>query len=422
MVLPVIAAIGAGLAGTQIGFGMDAASKQEAAANEAARKMGQNVNNAARYAQGVFTRQQDLAQNTTNQGNQTLQDTYGQGLSAIQQGYGQGMGAFAQGSGALNQLASLGPYAAAQAQGGGNVARLMADPSAFQADPGYQFRLQQGQQALGAQNASIGGRASGRAMQEMAQFNQGLASQEFNNAFQRASAADAQANQMAQFNTAAMNQALAQSQGLNAQGLQGLASLYQNQAQFGAQGGTAQANMLAQLGQGMNQNLFTGAGMQTQAMQNMAANQWQKQNAKNEIEASKVGFAGKGSEFMANTMGSYMEMGAGLLGQAAGAGAAAAASDITAKKDIRKAEDQIQELLDALAPYVFKYDPEVLPEEADGTDFYGIMAQDLEASEAGRTLVSDQGGVKRVDIARALMLSLAAVAQLNNRIRELEGR
>ena len=52
-------------------------------------------------------------------------------------------------------------------------------------DPGYQFRLQQGQQALERQQAARGTLLSGRAMKDAANYNQGMASQEYGNAWNR---------------------------------------------------------------------------------------------------------------------------------------------------------------------------------------------------------------------------------------------
>lgn len=51
----------------------------------------------------------------------------------------------------------------------------------FENDPGYQFRQQQGEQAINRANAARGGRLGGAALKELAGFNQGLASQEFQN-------------------------------------------------------------------------------------------------------------------------------------------------------------------------------------------------------------------------------------------------
>ncbi len=55
----------------------------------------------------------------------------------------------------------------------------------FQADPGYAFRQQQGQQAIDNRAASGGSYFSGAALKAAADFNSGLASQEYGNAYNR---------------------------------------------------------------------------------------------------------------------------------------------------------------------------------------------------------------------------------------------
>jgi hypothetical protein len=70
-----------------------------------------------------------------------------------------------------------GVNALAQMQGGG--------PDISQ-DPGYQFRLEHGQKAVERQLAGMGGGVgSGRAMKELTRFGEGLAAQEYGNAYNR---------------------------------------------------------------------------------------------------------------------------------------------------------------------------------------------------------------------------------------------
>jgi hypothetical protein len=57
--------------------------------------------------------------------------------------------------------------------------------SDFQADPGYQFRMDEGQKALERSAAARGGLNSGGTMKALAQYSQGVASDEFNNAYNR---------------------------------------------------------------------------------------------------------------------------------------------------------------------------------------------------------------------------------------------
>lgn len=67
---------------------------------------------------------------------------------------------------------------------GGEYARSfgMAD---FNADPGYQFRIRQGEQGIGRAAAARGGQYSGATLKALARFNQDSASQEYGNAYSR---------------------------------------------------------------------------------------------------------------------------------------------------------------------------------------------------------------------------------------------
>lgn len=56
----------------------------------------------------------------------------------------------------------------------------------FIEDPGYQFRMAEGQKALDRAAAARGMFGSGQAVKDLMRFNQGFASNEFNNAFSRA--------------------------------------------------------------------------------------------------------------------------------------------------------------------------------------------------------------------------------------------
>lgn len=69
-------------------------------------------------------------------------------------------------------------------QPGGDYAKsfTLAD---YQADPGYQFRLQQGEQGIQRAAAAKGGAYSGATLKALANFNSGLASQEYGAAYSR---------------------------------------------------------------------------------------------------------------------------------------------------------------------------------------------------------------------------------------------
>jgi len=72
-------------------------------------------------------------------------------------------------------------------QGTGDFGRLSRDfgMGDFQADPGYAFRLSEGQKALERNSAARGGLISGSALRAATRFGQDMGSQEYQNAFNR---------------------------------------------------------------------------------------------------------------------------------------------------------------------------------------------------------------------------------------------
>lgn len=99
----------------------------------------------------------------------------------------------------------------------------------FQADPGYAFRLQEGMKALERSAAARGGLLSGATLKGAQEYGQGLASQEFTNAFNRY-----QAERAARLNP-----------------LQSLAGMSQTSA-------NTLTNAAGQLGQNIGSNIMAG--------------------------------------------------------------------------------------------------------------------------------------------------------------------
>jgi hypothetical protein len=64
---------------------------------------------------------------------------------------------------------------------------LLNNPSSIQNDPSYQFRLGQGNQAINRSAAAKGMLGSGNVLAELAKYGQGMASQEYDNQFNRLS-------------------------------------------------------------------------------------------------------------------------------------------------------------------------------------------------------------------------------------------
>lgn len=137
-------------------FGMGPASKQAGAVEEAARIGAQSSSEAAAAQERMFNQQ--LA----------LQEPFRQGGIA--------------GQNRLMELLGVGGNVNAAGYGSANKNFGMAD---FQADPGYAFRLAEGQKALDRQAAARGGLISGGALKAAQAYGQDAASQEYTNAFNR---------------------------------------------------------------------------------------------------------------------------------------------------------------------------------------------------------------------------------------------
>lgn len=219
--------------------------------------------------------QQQAIQQGQQQAAQALQQAQQQGAGALQAGqtgalgglenyYGQGVG-FQQpymtaGAGATNQLAAL------FGQGGAYTQQPTLEE--LQMDPGYAFRFQQGQRALGSGLGASGMRGSGAALKAATQFGQDMASQEYQNAYARFMANRAQAVQglqnLAGTGAGAANTAtgLAGQTGANTANVYtgtagNLANLYgstgANLANVYTGGANQLANIYGNLGQGLGQ-------------------------------------------------------------------------------------------------------------------------------------------------------------------------
>jgi hypothetical protein len=100
---------------------------------------------------------------------------------------------------------------------------------------------------------------------------------------------------------------------------------------------------------------------------------------------------------------------AALTGQVIGGGLGALASDERIKENISEvSKDEIKELKESLKAVKFNYKDSSY---GDG-DYVGVMAQDLEKSKLGKTLVfEDKDGVKKIDTNKAISLLLAMIAE-----------
>lgn len=115
--------------------------------------------------------------------------------------------------------------------------------------------------------------------------------------------------------------------------------------------------------------------------------------------------------------GQNLGMISGLGGAALGA---SSKSDENAKENIEPAKDsanEIETFMNAIKEYNYNY-----KSKKDGTgDKTGVMAQDLEKTKVGKTMVDqDASGQKVVDTNKAIGAILAGMADLNKKIKKME--
>lgn len=99
----------------------------------------------------------------------------------------------------------------------------------------------------------------------------------------------------------------------------------------------------------------------------------------------------------------------------AGSVAGAFSSDKTKKKDIAEAEFDVRDFLNSLTPYKFSYRDPMGAGASEGTKV-GIMAQDIEGTLPGRSIVKDTPDGKMIDLKEAVNPILAALGNINERL------
>lgn len=202
-----------------------------------------NQSQASRLA-GMYGSQDYLNQGFDASG-RSLSHGYGQAIGTTQQYGDRALQALMQGRDA--GAASLSPYARLGTSGVAGLESLMANPqAALENSPGYQFRLAQGQRALERSAAARGGSLSGAQLKSLQGYGQGMASQEYDNMFNRYS-------QMA---------------GMGQNASTNLSNLYQ---QYGTNAANLQTGMGSQIG-AYQANLGTGQANLDQARGSALAN------------------------------------------------------------------------------------------------------------------------------------------------------
>lgn len=157
-----------------------------------------------------------------------------------------------------------------------------------------------------------------------------------------------------------------------------------------------------------DRGLTAGTANQGAAVQSQGLNQTREANLNTQALAA----SGQAADVTKTKVGvdtakraQNMQLIGGILGGGAAVGAAAA-SDVRLKEDVRRESDHdVDRFIDALEAYSYRYkDP-----ATDGAgQRHGVMAQDLEKSAIGRSVVRDTPHGKMVDT-EALTLAMAGV-------------
>lgn len=172
---------------------------------------------------------------------------------------------------------------------------------------------------------------------------------------------------------------------------------------------TAQAQNLAAKQDIANQNANLRNQQQLynkQLLQQNYDNQLKRAAGQQGVASTNAQLSGQNSQNAANAANN-------TIGTVIGAGANLIKSDEKAKKDMK--EMSTDDFLDNITGYKYKYkDPQ------DGDKSYGPMAQDLEKSDIGKSMVQDTPQGKVVDSGKAAMAALGALSDLHNRLKKLE--
>ena len=109
----------------------------------------------------------------------------------------------------------------------------------------------------------------------------------------------------------------------------------------------------------------------------------------------------------------------GQVASGAGQGVAAyaAMSDEREKENISDSDGKASDFLNKLKGKLYEY-----KDESNGPGVHvGIMAQDLEKTPLGKAMVFEEDGAKKVDYGKGFGAVLAAMTEINDRLKELEG-
>lgn len=182
---------------------------------------------------------------------------------------------------------------------------------------------------------------------------------------------------------------------------------------------SAQENLMNTLGMGRGQDI------QAQQMNDQLTQFYMEQGFTRDAAQAQANMAmeemiaGNWRTMMSSMLGQQESsdgVAGGILGALGtlGAGGLIAASDENVKRNVKDATKLLDDFVSNLDEKEFEYNDE------PGKKTYGIMAQSLEKSKVGKSLVKKVKGVKHVDVARGMGTALAALKRLADRVGDLE--
>lgn len=284
-----------------------------------------------------------------------------------------------------------------QGMGAGGIANQTAPQLQMGTDP---FRAAQLQQLGQLQGIASGQRQGAGELAAQRQYANAMAGQQALARAQRGGNAALAYRNMANQSAALGSSAAGMGQQAAMQDQQAAHGMLANIGAQGRAGDYSIANANAGLQQGNQQlNSQNYLGLMNQ-LGGMNANELNAANVTQRDANTKA----------ANLTGGLLNQGGQILGSIF--------SDERLKTEITDARGEVDRMLDELLPKAYVYKD---PKHGAGRRV-GIMAQDLERSEAGKRIVFDAPGGKALDVNKALSAALASAARLNERVRDLEGK
>ena len=203
--------------------------------------------------------------------------------------------------------------------------------------------------------------------------------------------------------------------------------LQRGQAQSGRELGQQAATMRIQESQAAQQQLGAQLAQERAAGDQLVNNflrlgmtvEQAEAGAQQELErlrqGARAGGAAQAGQAFSAAQGREQQM----MGSLIGGGATLLASDENLKKNIKDGDKEVKSFLDALSAKEYEYKDPSQKGTAEGPRV-GIIAQDLEKSNMGKTLVKEGPDGKVVDTAQGFGAVLAAQASLNKRMGDFE--